>query len=457
MSAPLWSADEAARATGGRAVGAWEARGVSIDTRTLARDDLFVALPGTRADGHEFVAAAFEKGAAAAVVARDMDEAPARLVVDDPLRALGGLGAHARARSGARVAAVTGSVGKTGTKELLRAALGEGTHASAASHNNHIGVPLSLARLPAGAPAGVFEIGMNRPGEIAPLARLVAPDAAVVTCIAPAHLEGLGGIDGVVEEKAHIFDGLSAGGVALVPLDSPGADRLDAAARAAGAGQVIGFGTGEDADARLVEATVTCAGTVGTCALLGKRLRFRLRLAGRHWAENALAAGACAAALGVQPAEAFLRMADVQPFEGRGRCIDVPLAGGRAVVVDDSYNASPASVRAALETLVQAPVEGRRIAVLGDMRELGRRSAELHAGLAEAASGVDLVWCVGPEMEALFERLPEGAGRRRADDGAAAADALAGEVAPGDVVLVKGSRATALETVVRRLAGGAEG
>lgn len=456
MSAPLWTADEAARATGGRAVGAWEARGVSIDTRSLEEGDLFVALSGAR-DGHDFVVEAFAKGAAAALVARDMDGAPARLVVDDPLRALAALGARARARSGARVVAVTGSVGKTGTKELLRAALGEGTHASAASHNNHIGVPLSLARLPAGAPAGVFEIGMNRPGEIGPLARLVAPDAAVVTRIAPAHLEHLGGVDEVAEEKAHVFDGLSAGGVALVPRDSPGAGRLEAAARAAGAGRIIGFGAGEDADARLLAADVTCAGTAGECALLGRRIRFRLRLAGRHWAQNALAAGACAAALGVPPGEAFRRMAGVRPFEGRGRCLTVPAGGGEAVVVDDSYNASPASVRAALETLAQAPVEGRRIAVLGDMRELGRCSAALHAGLADAAAGIDLVWCVGPEMEALFERLPEGAGRRRAGDGAAAADALAGEVAPGDVVLVKGSRATALEAVVRRLAGAAEG
>ncbi len=454
MSTALWTSAEAAHATGGRDHGLpWEASGVSIDTRTLVGGDLFVALRGPRADGHEFVDQAFGKGAVAVVVEREIPSASSQLVVDDSLTALGSLGTRARERTSARVVAVTGSVGKTGTKNLLRAALGgeEGVYASTASYNNDIGVPLSLARLPEESAFAVFEIGMNHPGEIAPLAALVMPDAALVTRIAPAHLEHLGGIDAVVEEKASVFSGFASGGIALIPEDSPGADRLRSAAQEAGAVTVIGFGLTDDVDVRLLNVAVEADQTRASCSLFGEKIDFHLRLLGRHWAMNALAAGACAVALGAAPAEVFRRMSDVGPFAGRGKQFVVPLPDGAAAVIDDSYNANPASVRAALEMLAEAPVRGRRIAVLGDMRELGSCSKSLHADLADALQGIDFIFCVGTEMEALFDALPEKV-CCRATDAEAAAKALQGMLAPGDVVLVKGSRAIALETVVHRLA-----
>ena len=452
---PLWTAAAAAAATGGRTGGAWRADGVAIDTRQLAPGDLFVALPGSVTDGHAFLDAAFAGGAAAALVRRRDRDDPRHLVVDDPLAALQALGRAARRRTGAGIAAVTGSVGKTGTKELLRAALAPlgAVHASAASHNNAIGVPLSLARMPAASAAAVFELGMNHAGEIRSLVDLVRPDVAVVTRIAPAHLEHFGSLDRIAEAKAEIFAGLRPGGTAVLPASTPGAAVLRRAAAAAGAARIVTFGTGADADARLLAVRPTAAGLTFRWRLGGTVHRCRLRLSGAHWALNAVAAGCAADALGVAPPAAGARMAAVEPLAGRGRRHAVRLADGDAWVIDDSYNASPASMCAALAALRNMPGPGRRLAVLGEMKELGRASAELHAGLAAALEGVDRVWCVGPEMAALHRELPGATAGDLLADADAAAERAAAELRAGDILLVKGSRANALETVVARVTG----
>jgi len=451
----LWAADAAAVATSGRTGGSWRAYGVSIDTRQLAAGDLFVALPGRNTDGHAFLDAAFAAGAAAALV-RPQDERDDRyLEVDDPLEALQDLGRAARQRTKSKVVAVTGSVGKTGTKELIRAALAPlgSVHASASSHNNAIGVPLSLARMPAATSAAVFELGMNRAREIGSLVDLVRPDVALVTRIAPAHLEHFGSLDRIAEAKAEIFEGLKRGGTALIPVNTPGSDVLLRAARASGAARIVTFGTGEDADARLLEVTPTDTGSVFRWSFAGEVHRCRLRLSGAHWALNAVAAGCVADLLGVSPAESGSHMETVEPLAGRGRRHAVHLVDGEAWVIDDSYNANPASMCAALAALRSMPAAGRRLAVLGEMKELGRASAELHAGLAPALKGVDRVWCVGPEMAALHRKLSEDTAADLLTDAETAAERAASELRAGDVLLVKGSRANALETVVARVTG----
>ena len=455
----LWTSGAAVAATGGRTGGTWCAHGVSIDTRRLAPGDLFVALPGHRTDGHAFLDAAFAAGAAAAVVRPQPSSDPRYLEVSEPLQALQGLGRSARARTDATVVAVTGSVGKTGTKELLRAALSPlgPVHASASSYNNAIGVPLSLARMPCATAAAVFEIGMNRPREIGTLVELVRPDIALVTRIAPAHLEYFGSLDRIAAAKAEIFEGLKPGGIAVIPHDTPGGHQLESAARQYGAGRIITFGTCAEADARLLEVTPTDVGQTLRWSFAGQENSCRLRLSGAHWALNAVAAASVANVLGVSPVAAGSHMEAVEPLAGRGRRHAVHVKNGRAWVIDDSYNANPASMCAALAALRTTPADGRRLAVLGEMKELGSASAELHAGLARALEGIDRVWCVGPEMAALYGTLPRGTEGELLTDAEEAAKRAVSELRAGDVLLVKGSRANALETVVARVTGAEDG
>ncbi len=451
---PLWTAAAAAAATGGRAGGSWVATGVSIDTRQLVAGDLFVALAGRHADGHAFLDQALAAGGAAVMARRAAADPRRCLVVDDPLQALAALGRAARQRTRARIVAVSGSVGKTGTKELIRAALAPlGTvHASAASHNNAIGVPLSLARMPESSAAAVFELGMNRAREIGSLVRQVRPDVALVTSVAPAHLETLGSLERIAAAKAEIFEGLQPGGVAVIPVRAPGADVLRAAAVAAGAGRIVTFGTAQEADARLLEVSRSPAGAAFRWSFAGRVRCGRLQLSGAHWALNAVAAGCVADVLGVSPGPAAARMETVEPLAGRGRRHAVRLADGEACVIDESYNANPASMRAALAELRAAP--GRRLAVLGEMKELGRESAAFHAALAPELAGIERVWCVGPEMAALHRQLPPATAGELLADAQAAADGAAAELRAGDVLLVKGSRSNALESVVARLTAG---
>ncbi len=468
MSA-LWTAAEAAHAAGGSARGGWVATGVSIDSRTIRHGDLFVALSAAR-DGHDFVADALARGAAAAMVARRPDgvaaDAPL-LVVGSVQAGLEALGRAGRARTKARVIGVTGSVGKTSAKEMLAAALAsEGSvQVAEASYNNHWGVPLTLARLRPETDFAVVEIGMNHPGEIAPLARLARPHVVLITTIAPAHLEAFAdGIEGIAREKASIALGLEPGGSAVLPADSPYLPILRAAAEAAGA-RILTFGEAAQADIRATAITLTPGATVVSVEMPGGTVRLRLGPPGRHFAQNALGVMGVATALGTDPALAAIGLGQWQPPAGRGtrEWVQLDRADERVGIelIDDAFNANPASMRAALEVLAAAqPVDdigrvsrGRRIAVLGDMLELGPDEARLHAALADepAMARVALVHCAGERMRALWQALPEAQRGRWA----ASAEDLSREahrlIDPGDVVLVKGSKGSRVSLVVDAL------
>ncbi|WP_406858634.1 UDP-N-acetylmuramoylalanyl-D-glutamyl-2,6-diaminopimelate--D-alanyl-D-alanine ligase [Alsobacter sp. KACC 23698] len=435
--------------------------GVSIDTRTLQPGELFFAIKGDARDGHDFVAAALEKGAGAAVVAEDRAAgfagAGALFAVPDVLAAMQRLGLAARARTDARIAAVTGSVGKTGTKEALRTVLATqgATHASAASYNNHWGVPLTLARMPQATRYGVFEIGMNHAGEIEPLVAMVRPHVALITTVEPVHLENLGSIEAIADAKAEIFTGLGAGGTAVINRDNPHYERLRRHAEASPAGRIVSFGEHPDADVRLTRAILKPDMTIVEATLFGEPVTYRIGSPGKHAAMNSLGVLGVVEALGGDLALAAIAMADVTPPSGRGEQIRLPAPGGDIALYDESYNANPASVRAALGVLGQAPVglRGRRIAVLGDMLELGPEAPELHAGLASAVeeNGVDLVFAAGPLMKHLWQALPMEKRGAYAANSAELAPLVAGALRAGDVVTVKGSNGSRTGLVVAAL------
>lgn len=466
MSAPLWTSHDAVTATGGRVTAEFSATGVSIDSRSVQKGDLFVAIKGPNHDGHDHVAAALAAGAAGAMVARTPANVAADaplLIVSDTLPALEALGRAARARSRARVAAVTGSVGKTSTKEALRLALDGGgrparpTHASVASFNNHIGVPLTLARLPADAEFAVFEIGMNHAGEVTPLTKLVRPHAAIVTTVEGVHTENFAdGIDGVAAAKAEIFDGFIAGeSVAVLNRDNRFFDFLAERARARGAKRVAGFGTDARADYRLAEFKPDADASTVVADAKGRRLTYRVGAPGRHWAFNTLAVLAAVDALGVDVEAASAAFANVAAPKGRGQRHRLALGGGTYELIDDSYNASPVSMRASFEVLkaAQPGAGGRRIAVLGDMLELGPAAPELHAGLAEplAAAGVDLVFTCGPNMRRLHDALPHARRGAHAANSDALLPLVQAALRAGDAVVVKGSLGSRMGRIVDAL------
>jgi UDP-N-acetylmuramoyl-tripeptide--D-alanyl-D-alanine ligase len=455
LSRALWSAAEIAAATGGRARGGWSVAGVSIDSRSVRPGELFIALRGPHHDGHDFVAQALERGAAAMVDHRPdglLANAPV-VEVDDTMAALTALGRAARQRSGARIAAITGSVGKTGTKEALRLALaGQGAaHASAASHNNHWGVPLSLAREPHGAAYAAYELGMNAPGEIGPLARLVRPHVALITTIEPAHLGFFDSVAAIAEAKGEIFEGLEPGGTAVLNADNAYFGRLSELAEAAGAARVIGFGAGAVASARLLDATSDVDGSDVLMTLDGRTLTYRIGAPGRHWVTNSLAVIATAAALGADPEQAAAALAAFRPPRGRGQRHRIQRPDGAITLIDDSYNANPASVRAALAVLAAAP--GRRLAALGDMLELGDHSAALHAGLAGPVEelAIDRVFTAGPGMRHLHDALPASCRGEHAPRAADLLPILEAELRAGDTLLVKGSLGSAMGPIVDAL------
>ncbi|HTV46755.1 MAG TPA: UDP-N-acetylmuramoyl-tripeptide--D-alanyl-D-alanine ligase [Stellaceae bacterium] len=471
----LWTAADVVRATGGRGgcgsggdcgpgggygPGGWTAADVSIDTRSLVPGDLFVALRGPNHDGHDFVAAAFAGGAAAAIVDHPVAGTPAGaplIEVGDTLDGLVALGAFARARSRARIIAVTGSVGKTGTKEALRLALGTSgaTFASAGSLNNHWGVPLSLARLPPAAAYGVFELGMNHPGEIARLVRQVRPHVAVITTVEPVHLGHFDSVEAIATAKAEIFLGLEPGGIAVLNRDNPHYPSLAGAAAHAGAAAVIAFGSVPPADPRLLDWRPCPGGSVVEAEFRGSRLSFRLGIPGRHWAINALAVLAAAAASGADPRVAATALQHFTAMPGRGRRHDLAWHGGRLTLIDESYNASPAAMDAALRVLGDTPPGrfGRRVAVLGDMLELGDAAPCLHRALAGpiAAAGVDRVFLVGSAIAALDEALPAALKGGLWPSADQAIPALVSFLEPGDVVTVKGSYGVHVDRIVTRL------
>ena len=463
MTAPLWTQKDVIAATGGKAEGAaWTASGVSIDSRTLEPGDLFVAIAGENSDGHIYVEGALKKGAAAAIVARPdaaMRAAGPLVVVEDTLKALEALGRAARRRTQAKVVAVTGSVGKTGTKEALRLILSEqgATHASAASYNNMWGVPLSLARMPADTRFGIFEVGMNHPGEITPLSKLVEPFAALITTVEAVHMAFFDSVEQIADAKGEIFDGLQKGGVAILNRDNPHFERLLAKAKASGAGRIISFGEHPQADARLDKAALKEDCSCVSATICGQPVTYKLAVPGRHIVMNSLAMLAVVDALGADLAMAALAMAHLKAPKGRGERhrVDTPL--GAFTLIDESYNANPASMRAALEALGQAKPEGkgRRIAVIGDMLELGEESIAMHRGLAETIrkADVDLVFASGPHMRELFKALPASAQGGYAETSAELGEMLREAVEPGDVVMVKGSLGSRMGPIVDLLRG----
>jgi UDP-N-acetylmuramoyl-tripeptide--D-alanyl-D-alanine ligase len=452
-SSPLWTASEAAQATGGKKSGDWAAHGISIDTRSLQPGDLFVALTGDARDGHDFVAQALEKGAAAALVAnRPADVAPGAplLMVDDTLAGLQALGVAARSRTQARIAAVTGSAGKTTTKEMLHLMLGRGhaVAASAASYNNHWGVPLSLARMARDTEFGVFEIGMNHAGEIRALVKDVRPHVALVTTVAPAHLEYFSGVEAIADAKAEIFEGVEKGGTVILPADNPHYERLRARAEALGIRHILSFGATHSAHARLISSEARANGQALVADIDGARIAFTIGAQGAHIAANALAALLAARGLGLTLADAAAGLADFTALKGRGASF---VAGG-IEIIDESYNANPASMAAALDLLAKstpAP-SGKRIAVLGDMLELGEESIALHRALAApiAAAGVNRVFLCGPLMAALWAALPAAQRGAHAETSAGLAHELMGAVSGGDVVLVKGSFGSRMSVII---------
>jgi UDP-N-acetylmuramoyl-tripeptide--D-alanyl-D-alanine ligase len=463
MSAPLWTVEAMAKAMAATPHGALpqSVSGLSIDTRTIAPGEAFFALKDVR-DGHDFVEAALKAGGGLAVVAADRlamfpKDAPL-LVVPDVLEGLIALAHAARARSHAKFIGVTGSVGKTGTKEALKLALssdGE-THASAASYNNHWGVPLSLARCPESARYAVLEMGMNHPGEIALLTRLVRPHVAIVTTIEPVHLEFFPSVEAIADAKAEIFSGLEPGGAAVINRDNAHFARLQKQAKAAGVSRIVSFGENAKSDARLIKLALQADSSTVQARIFGTDVTYKLGAPGRHVVLNSLAVLTAAALAGADLALAALALVNLKPPSGgRGERITLDLPGGEALLIDESYNANPASMRAALALLGQAPIgpRGRRIAVLGEMLELGSRGAELHRGLVESVveNSVDLVFCAGALYQDFWEALPSERRGGYAVTAAALEADLFGALHAGDAVMVKGSLGSKMGPVVKAL------
>ena len=458
----LWTATEIAEATGGVASGDFTVTGVTFDSREVAPGDLFVAMVGETMDGHRFVDGAMAAGAAGLIVDRDVPHPHVR--VADTMKALEALGRAARARTGAMVIGVTGSVGKTGTKEALAAALDRDcpgqVHRSVKSYNNHTGVPLSLARMPRDARYAVLEMGMNHAGEIAALTRLVRPHIALVTTIAPAHIENLGSIEAIADAKAEIFEGLEPGGVAVLPYDSAQYERLRAAAERLGA-RIVSFGTRKGADVRALDwvSDPDTGGSLVTAQVHDATLCFALSQPGDHWVGNAMGVLAAVQAAGADLNAAGVALADLPGMAGRGARHQLAVDGGEALLIDESYNANPASMTATLANLGHIAA-GRRLAVLGAMKELGEQGTQLHADLAApiAAARVDRLWLVGDEMTPLAEALAGLPLERRPefDHGADVESVLAAlreTLRPDDVLLIKGSNSVGLGRLVTALTG----
>ncbi|MCR2834912.1 UDP-N-acetylmuramoyl-tripeptide--D-alanyl-D-alanine ligase [Parerythrobacter lacustris] len=461
----LWTSAAIAEATGGTASGDFQCAGIEIDSRDVRNGDLFFALKGEAMDGHRFIDKAFENGAAAAVVDRPVPWP--HVLVEDTTAALHALAAAARTRSKAIRIGVTGSVGKTGVKEAIFAALDRcsfgATHRSVRSYNNHVGVPLSLARMPARSRFGVFEMGMNHAGEISGLTTQVKPNVAVITTIAPAHIENLGSMEAIADAKAEIFAGLEPGGIAVIPADSEYFGQLRDRAQALGA-RVVSFGRDGAADVRLLD-TIPSAdgGSLVTADMGDTRVCYTVAEPGEHWIANSLAVMAAVRAVGGDLGAAGLALAEMGGLKGRGARHRIPAPGGKALLIDESYNANPASMRATLRQLGHTPAT-RRIAVLGSMKELGDFAPKFHAQLAEllAEAQVDYAILVGEEMRALARHLGKGGAGALAGglsfahcDGPAEAIAALEDfgLTAGDAVLVKGSNSIGLGRLVAHFTG----
>ncbi len=467
MSAPLhstlWTSDEIAKATGGIASAAFAVTGLTFDSREVGPGDLFIALKGETTDGHRFLDGAFAAGAAGAIVQTPVDHP--HVLVPDSMGALEALGRASRARSHAQIIGVTGSVGKTGTKEAIAAALDRHrpgrVHRSVKSYNNHTGVPLSLARMPRDADFGVFEMGMNHSGEIAALTRLVCPHVAVITTIAPAHIEHLGSMEAIADAKAEIAEGLEPGGTIALPFDSPWFSRLSATA-AAQAATIVSFGTGEGANVRARDWVVDhdSGGSLVTAELADATLCFSLAQPGEHWVANAMAVLAVVRAVGADLPAAGVALAELPGLAGRGARHSMAVDGGTALLIDESYNANPASMAATLAQLGREPAT-RRIAVLGAMKELGEHGPRFHAELLPhlISARIDKAILIGDEMGALAQaiataRLENPIDFAHGTSVVEAQDRLSADLRPGDAILIKGSNSVGLSRIVTALTGG---
>jgi UDP-N-acetylmuramoyl-tripeptide--D-alanyl-D-alanine ligase len=460
---PLWTSGAMAQAMRAQIQGALPEAitGLSIDSRTIARGDAYFSIKGDVHDGHDFVAAALKAGAALAVVERAQrakfaPDAPL-LVVDDVLAGLVELGIASRARLTAHVIAITGSVGKTSTKEALRrvlAAQGE-THASASSFNNHWGVPLSLARCPSEVKFAIFEIGMNHAGEIDTLVRMVRPQIAVITTVEPVHLEFFAGIEAIADAKAEIFVGLEPGGAVVLNRDNSQFARLTRSAKKLGIDSIVSFGADPKSDARLIDLALHPDRSAVHANILGHDVSYRLGMPGRHMAINSLAVLAAASLVGADLALAALALSQIEPAVGRGARRALEVGNGEVTLIDESYNANPASMAAALNVLGSAAVgpQGRRIAVLGDMLELGPTAPALHRDLNEAikANHVDLVYCCGPLMRNLWDALSPGKRGGHAENSAGLEAQVIAAIRGGDAIMVKGSLGSKMKTIVTAL------
>jgi UDP-N-acetylmuramoyl-tripeptide--D-alanyl-D-alanine ligase len=463
MSAPLWTLAAMAEAMRAKVQGtpSEAISGLSIDSRSLAAGEAYFAIKGDVHDGHAFVDAALKAGAALAVVeTAQRDKFPADaplLVVDDVLAALVDLAHAARARLGAQVVAVTGSVGKTSTKEaLLHVLSAQGkTHASAASFNNHWGVPLSLARCPSDARFAVFEIGMNYSGEISPLVKMVRPHVAIITTVEPVHLEFFSGIEAIADAKAEIFEGIEPGGAVVLNRDNAQFDRLNRRAKALGIARIVSFGENKKAEARLLDVSLHATCSAVHADILGHEVTYKLGMPGRHMAMNSLAVLAASSLAGADLALASLSLSQLVPAAGRGVRHTLVAPGGEITLIDESYNANPASMAAALSVLGQAKLgpQGRRIAVLGDMLELGSTGAELHGGLNDAVKThhIDLVYCCGPLMRNLWDALSSGKRGGYADSAAGLETQVLAAIRAGDAVMIKGSFGSKMKIIVTAL------
>ena len=456
---PLWTHQELLAATGGISSVEFDSHGVAFDSREIGKGDLFFALKGEATDGHLFVDKAFANGAAGAIVSEPIDYP--HILVDDTFAALNALGRASRQRMAGKVVGVTGSVGKTGTKEALYAALDRSSrgkaHRSVKSYNNHVGVPLSLARMPRDSEYGVFEMGMNHAGELRELTALVRPHAAVITTIAPAHIEFFSDENGIADAKAEIFEGLVPDGVAIIPCDSPHFVRLRTAAEKY-AGKIVSFGFSKEADVRLLDHVTGKNGeTLITAQLPKGALCYCLSQPGEHWVANSLAVLAAVEAVGADLAAAGLALAEMGGLAGRGARHLIQVKGGTALLIDESYNANPTSMAATLSELGKS--QGRKVAVLGAMKELGNRSRDYHLALAAplAAAKVDFTILVGEEMQILAEGLKAGVeGQADFAHCATARDALAllkSNIRESDTVLIKGSNSVGLSVIIGDLVG----
>jgi UDP-N-acetylmuramoyl-tripeptide--D-alanyl-D-alanine ligase len=455
----LWTSAEIAQATGGKASQQFESSGVSIDSRTLKKGDIYIALKGDMLDGHDYVEAAFKAGASAAIVKNGFTSSGPLVHVDDTLTALEKLGRASRARSKAKIIAVTGSAGKTGTKEMLAivfGALGK-THASKKSFNNHWGVPLSLALMPQDTAYGIFELGMNHAGELAKLTEQVRPHIALITTVEPVHIEHFKNVEEIADAKAEIFLGMDKDGIAVLNADNAHFARLKSWAEKRGLGKVLSFGEDEQAQSRLVDCSLHADSSKVTADILGERVKYKLNISGKHIAMNSLGVLTVVKAASGNLALAVEALKNSEPVEGRGNRIQVTTAEGQppVVIINEGYNANPASMLAAFrvfEMVAPAP-GGRRIAVLGDMLELGRDGPRLHAELANPLlkAKADLVFCCGAQMDALYQVLPPDWRGAHTKDSQELAVQVAAAVRPGDVVLVKGSAGSKMSYVVQAL------